>query len=544
MKKLLFLLPMLLVSSICMAQNLDSLYDGFISLKSRPAGRMPVISSKDAVKYKCGFGLAADVRTNFDKFTTAQRSVIAAYLSRPLTDSSFVSPAGYFRIHFNPKGDSKPSFNVDEFAAAADSAYNIEVGVMGFPPPPGDSGAGGDDRFDIYIINISGYYGYTELETKLNDNSYTSYMVMDNDFLGNYTTGIKAAKVTVAHEFHHAIQVGNYPYRSSDKYYHELTSTSMEEFVFDYVNDYYFYQSGYFDYPSQTISFHSGYDMAIFNLFLKERFGITLIKRIWEFITGNRALKAISLAIEESNSTFKNEFSKFNTWTFFTGYRAVQGKYFKEAKFYPLLKPSMTLEYATSSRSLTSQTEPISNNPFLFVNRALSVPDSIYAIVTNGDYANGYLDPYALLQCSYTISSAAFTGARQIGTGYYVKLESPTTDLLNDVNVINNVLIDENTTFPAVEITDPFPQPFNYSRHSTVAIPAAKGESVESLLYIYTLNMKQVYSGSLRVYSTDKIYVRWNGMDDNSNRLPNGVYFYVTKRDGSILKGKVVIQND
>ena len=72
-------------------------------------------------------------------------------------------------------------------------------------------------------------------------------MVIDNDYAGGYySTGINGARVTVAHEFHHGIQCGNYSpknssslYRNSDVFYYKLTSTAMEEFVVDVVNDYY-----------------------------------------------------------------------------------------------------------------------------------------------------------------------------------------------------------------------------------------------------------------------------------------------------------------
>jgi len=544
MKKLITFLFLFSASAICHAQNTDSLYRDFLELKTPSAGARKVASVMDAQKYKCAFGLASDIKLNFDKFSAAQKTAISSLLTRPVNDTSIVSPAGHFRIHYDTKGTNKPVYSIPVFAAAADSAYEFEIGTMGFPPPPADNGAGGDDLYDIYITNIYGYYGYTQMETQLSDRSYTSYLVLDSDFLGYYTTGINAAKVTVAHEFHHAIQVGNYPYRSADKWYHELTSTSMEEFVFDYINDYYFYQTAYFDYPDWTISQHEGYDMAILHLYLKERFGLPLFKKIWDYILANRALKAMSLAIEDNSSTFRNEFAKFNTWTFFTGYRAVAGKYFKEAKKYPLLKTTMSLNYSAPSKSIISQTAPVSNNLFLFVNNSQSVPDSVYAVITNSDYLNGFENPSNMLQCTYTLSSSSAGGARQISSSYYVKLESTYPDLIKEADIINNTLVDGTAPMQATEISDPFPQPFNYARHSNVAIPVPGGASEESLLYIYTLNMKQVYSGSLKVYTTDKIFVRWNGLDMNNSRLPNGVYFYVAQRDDKIFKGKVVIQNE
>ena len=557
MKKLIAASILFLFSASVEAQNLDSLFNSFTGLKShnkQSGGK--VISSKDADNHKCAFGLVSDVRLNFDKFTASQKSVIASLLSRPSTDTSIVSPSGYFRIHFDTKAktneDNRPAYNVNELALAADSAFSFEVGVLGYPVPPGDNGVGGDDKYDIYIQNITDY-GYTQPEELTPNNLWISYMVIDSDmgytkltgeFVKFYTTGIKAAMVTAAHEFHHAIQVGGYTYKPVDRYYHEISSTAMEEFVFGGINDYLFYQSSYFDYPGKTISQYSGYSLSIFNLYLKERFGYPVLKRIWENINNNRALKAINMTLEEFSASFKGEYSGFNTWTYFTGFRTIPGKYFKNARLYPVLKPTMSLNFVAPEKMIMVDTEPVSCNLLLYVNTAPSIPDSVYAIVSNSDYKNGYEDIYSTTHCDYYLSSSPAAGARKIYSDYYVRYQTPVPEVLKDINVVNNELIGGNVIVTAEEIGDPFPQPFNYSRHNNVAIPAAKGVSDESLLYIYTMSMKLVYSGSLKVIKTDKLFVRWNGLDDSKSRLPNGVYFYVTKRDDTILKGKLVIQNE
>jgi len=53
-------------------------------------------------------------------------------------------------------------------------------------------------------------YGQTTSENNVGLSRWTSYIEIDNDFIGFYTIGINAARVTAAHEFHHAIQMGNY----------------------------------------------------------------------------------------------------------------------------------------------------------------------------------------------------------------------------------------------------------------------------------------------------------------------------------------------
>jgi hypothetical protein len=554
MKKGIILLFICFSASL-QAQNLDSLFNRFVEHRT-PSGRIKVpIVASDAEKHKCNFGLMAQIRLNYNKFTTPQRNIIASLLSRPETDTSFVSPKKYFRIHYNNKvhgtNDIRPAYDVNKLAAAADSAYEFEVGYLGYPAPLTDNGAGGDDLYDIYIQEEGSNYGETVFETQTGGNRWVAFMRIDYDFgyynnydnfVPFYTTGINAARVTVAHELHHAIQIGNYPFRSEDVFYHEISSTSMEEFVCDDVNDYVQYLPDFFNYSHTNFTNHGGYDLAIYDVFLKERFNYPILKDIWENIKDTCALKAIDLALIKNGSSFINELSNFYTWTFFTGFRSVDGKYFKDARKFPLLKPAMSVNYLSAEKMIMTSTDPVSCNLLLFVNKTLARPDSIFALVTNGDYNHGYSSNTT--ECSYYLSPFSSLGARQIASGYYTRLTSPVEEVLKDVNILNNVLVTGNNNISAEEISDPFPNPFNYSRHSNVAIPAPKGDSDESLLYIYSINMRPVYSGSLNVIKTDKLFVRWNGLDNNNSRLPNGVYFYFTKRGDSILKGKLVIQNE
>ena len=173
--------------------------------------------------------------------------------------TSVVSSNGFFRVHYDLTGTNALGYDLNLLLQAIDSVYSFEITYLGYPAPPSDGSAGDDDKYDIYVLNILDY-GYTQPEDMVGASKWTSFMVIDNDFgTGFYTHGIDAARVTVAHEFHHAIQMGNYapinpsePYRSSDRFYYELTSTAFEEFVFDEVNDYYAYMPAYFNHPSQS----------------------------------------------------------------------------------------------------------------------------------------------------------------------------------------------------------------------------------------------------------------------------------------------------
>jgi flagellar hook assembly protein FlgD len=89
-----------------------------------------------------------------------------------------------------------------------------------------------------------------------------------------------------------------------------------------------------------------------------------------------------------------------------------------------------------------------------------------------------------------------------------------------------------------------YPQPFSYSKNSSIFIPTRTNPENTAELKIFTPSMKLVYSGSKIIYSIDKIVVRWDGLDNNGNRLPSGIYIYAIKSGDLIDKGKLVILNE
>ncbi len=544
MKNLLFFLLIASFASFN-AQNLDSLFNEYVGIKDLQnyEGRQVTL---DEPPIKCGFGIINQVRINYDKFTPKQKNILSSFLLRPTTDTSLVSPSGKFRIHFNKKGFSAPAYSLTDLAEAADYVYKYEVETLGYPPPPKDFGNSSiknnpDDLYDIYIQDLAGgLYGYTELDKQLTNNTYTSYTVIDNDYGSNYyTLGIDGARVTIAHEFHHAIQIGNYIYRPEDEYYHEITSTSMEEFVYDDINDYYNYMDSYFRNPNKTFSSNNGYNLAIWNLFLRDRFGINIIKRIWEKMPLKRALDAIDEAILDADSYFKLEFNRFGIWTFFTGARAIPQKYFKEASFYPLIKPLMSTKFIKPTTILKVNSEPVSNNFLEFSDNL----NTIVSIVSNTDLKSGVNTASNSLMFDYYLSSNQNAGFRKIVDGYYSKIESADVSLFAESNIYNNVLVNEGQI--SVSVAEyVYPQPFKYSINSNLYIPSPYSPDGFSVLNIYSIDMNLVYSSQKRIVAADKIVVTWNGLDDKGKKLGTGVYLFVVKADGEIKKGKFVIYND
>ena len=133
---------------------------------------------------------------NIKQFTEEQQLVLKPLLDRPVTDASMITPGGFFKIHYDLSGFNSIGYDLNQLASALDSTYRFEIDYLGYDTPPGDSAAnpsaspdayGGDNLYDVYVENLgSGLYGYTTFETELGSGTsrFTSYIVIDNDYVG------------------------------------------------------------------------------------------------------------------------------------------------------------------------------------------------------------------------------------------------------------------------------------------------------------------------------------------------------------------------
>ncbi len=532
--------------------KLDSIYNLYVLIRTgEQIGEKPISISHD--QRKCGFEVAASVVSNFNRFSKLQQSVLTSLFQRPVLDTSIVTPSGFFRIHYNKSGSSAPSYSLQELAKALDSVYNFEVRYLGYPPPPPDNGIGGDNKFDIYITNLGAdYYGFTQPETHLGNERYTSFTVIDNDYLGYPTTGINGAKVTVAHEFHHAIQIGNYIYRESDIFYYEITSTAMEEFVFDDINDYYFYLSDYFNNPSRPFLLNNGYNLSIWNLFLQKNFDHQLLKRIWELMPNNRALTSIALAINERGSTFKEQLSKFGIWNYYTGYRNFPGRYYEEAQNYPMIKTTDPMPFSPPSRSYTMRSRATTNY-YLKINSGL---DSLVVILSNSDIVSGIDSTEKTFPFVYTLYNDTSKGSRKLAGIFSADFETlnPLHQSFYSVSeILNDIVVNGDTSFSPQKSDKeifPFPNPYrfneNYILGKILNIQVNKSFHDEVDFYVYSSSMNLIYNNfhKLVFLPNGTKGIKWDLRDNNGNYVPSGVYFISIKVGVNVFKDKVVIFNE
>ncbi len=352
------------------------------------------ISLENIGRAHCGTEIAADFHFNRPYFTGKYAS-IAETMTRPSLGLYYDTPGGHFRIHYDTAGsyavyqvnidtvhggpDGIPDY-VNKVSDICDSVWAFEVGHLGYPPPVSDGTAGGGtDLVDIYIGAISGdYYGWTEPELQIDNLSYTSFIVIDNDYSSippyNQSTAmdrrLDAARVTLAHEFFHTIhytmdwnEFENQGTVSEARYWWEMSAVWMEEMNYDYINDYYTYLQYFYDEPfkslqavTSSIDLHQ-YGAVVFPLFLSEKFDTVIIKDIWErcrdYGPGSDFPQAAQDAIDSFTngaSSLHDAFQEFAVWNYFTGTRASKapaGYKFSEAANYDMIPDSFFMTYTS-----------------------------------------------------------------------------------------------------------------------------------------------------------------------------------------------------
>ncbi len=304
-----------------------------------------------------------DLRAAYDGLTAAERRLADALLARPTDGAHDPYGFGYSVPEVRPvcnrracfhwvrrtpdaparadKNDNgRPDF-VDRVIATLNHVWRTEVGRFAFRKPKSDATSrdhGPNGKIDIYLADIgaAGYYGYCASDDPHDfGGSYrywdaSAYCVLDNDFsrrqFGGGAHGVAALRVTLAHEFFHAIQFA-YDY-FEDRWFMESTATWMEDEVYDGVDDnrQYLADSPITD-PQRPLD-HNGtrfgvYGDWIFFRFLSEFLGsaadhdIAVVRRSWQLADGSRrgpdeySLRAVADAIEDEGEAFGPTFAAF-----------------------------------------------------------------------------------------------------------------------------------------------------------------------------------------------------------------------------------------
>lgn len=513
---------------------------------------------------KCGFPLLVGARRQIRALTPEVRAAAEGLLARPVLQTSILLYG--FRIHFDTVGTDAPvlldaqgqripgtAFAFAE-STATSLAYveSVEIGQLGYPPPVPDGTEGGGPEPDVYIMDLGNSYGMTNPDIDLPAGGRSSsYITIDNDFafvrpVAN--RGIPALKVTIAHEYHHLIQIGNYGLWPDDIYFYEITSTWLEDVVYTDVNDYYNYlrsSSSQFRMPDVAFTSNSliEYSRAVWGHFIAKAYGAAMMRRSWEFVREERPLQAIDAALREGGSSFALAFAEWACWNYYTGSRADPAKYYPEGANYPEIAQGVS-EFVAPSTTLTGSVQPTGVRYHqVFIPRSPGVSDTLSVAPVNCDL-NSALAVSTGTQ-SYTVfirSDQPDASFRQTGAGVYAKFAADNPSLWSVWFFVGRNSFQPFGAGSLAEGTA-FPNPWIVDGSTSVSIPVDGTVPLTGRLQVYDASMKLVHaSEDRRLVGATRQYCAWDGITDNGRLVASGIYVYfLVLSDGRTITGKIAV---
>jgi len=500
---------------------------------------------------KCGLSLLAAAYRNRALLPAAAKAALAALDLRPVLQTSIV--AGGFRIHFDTSGVNTPALLdaqnnripgtarifVDSTAAIIAHVAANETGVLGFDPPPPDGGLGGGDEYDIYIQELGLEYGETVADAYTTQGgTCTNYMRIDNDFIfvtPSSNKGLPALRVTLAHEFHHAIQIGRYGFWTNDIWFHEITSVWMEDVVYTEVNDYYNYLRAnwsHFKNPGTPLNANDiiMYSRGIWGQFMTKKYGPDAMRQTWEKVRSSPPLDALDQALRQHYGvTLPQAFADWCSWNAYTASRADTLRGYTEGMNYPAMIKKV-YDIPGNSRRVDDNLACLASLYY----RMNAGPDTLDLIVVHT--ANTCASFGATVPFSFTVSGTKPDDSyRATSSGLFLKLEfaSPSDWVVWEAG--------KGGPLPTTTIAEgmPYPNPFLPEKQPFVFLTA---DAPDGTLSVYSTNMELMYTEYQTTRtSLGRTSFSWNGRNSHGEIVPTGIYLFVLTLQNKTITGKVAV---
>ncbi len=474
-------------------------------------------------------------RQNLDSQTLL--SVANLFPTSSNSSIDYISPSGNFRINYQTTGadrvplDDNNSNGVPDYvewaAEAADSSYREHI-RLGFP----DIFTQKSRPFEIRLEQL-GFYGYVP-------GSDAGYIGVENDFAGfppnTDPEGNQrgALKVTIAHELKHVIQYVQNNFNGETDNWAEMDATLMEEVVYDNVNDYYNYISGFSSdlFSSPQVSLRTNitagsYEDITWALYFHERFGEFFWSGVWDRIEADANITMVE-AVEDELSSLNEDadlaFLESYMWHFASGSNFSASNYgFGERLEYP--NPDI---FQTFNELQFDITNPRSLNMFSarYYSAELLNPENRFVQL---NYESGSNDIHFGLigyQNDGTVEVNEVLGSRDdlVGT-----IQAPWS--WQDVSKVGLVVMNsnptqasnyafqftQNETVTEFEISQNFPNPFNPSTNIRIAIPERQEIKLE-VFDVLGRHIQTLFEGTLNPGIRNFVF--------DASSLSSGVYIY------------------
>ena len=494
---------------------------------------------------------------------------------RPKRQKSYVSKSGYFLIHYDIEGEHKVDLTdidkngipdyVDSTAIFCDEVFKAEIEEVGFIPPLKDT-LGGNDKFDVYLTQLTtdttSIYGFTGLdyETILSDKFIQGvcYIYIDNDYSikdsikvteskkipAYFTTGYEALKITIAHEFHHAIQFA-YGYTViPSASLNEMYSTFMERLVYPNSKDYYQYFSDLMyapiNYPFGLGEGKVGYRWSVFPEYLYKTGGNKLLRKVWELISNeNDGYTALDSSLIYNGSSLNEAWKDFMNYVYFTSTRAQGEKYLSNASELRKLTFSKSFNIGNIEQSHTDILMPyqIVSYRVYVENSNSQKPSIVDFVISNYDSVSVKTQELIPAEFNFIISKEFLDGFQKIdGVELYYKIISD-NNKVKAVTYVNEGILNNNSIFT-------FPQPYRMSKDEKISFSLVSDDIYETdaQIEVFDNEMLRIYNDKIKL-SLESGYKSINIMKEDLKKLGNGIFYYLITTANSNYFGKFVIIN-
>jgi len=524
--KILINLIIILASQIAFADTLDEVHQ-YIQNRLHPEQVQTV--------QHCCFQAQFQLHQNFNELNPEMQSLAKTLLMEPFREHTLVSPSGHFTLHYNTEGSNVVPLDdisgngipdyIDSAAVIFDNVWDVEIDQLGFKAPP-DSTGNEATNYHIYFTALS-YYGGTWpiYDQELSGQRFPSYIQIHSNFFGSgfYTNGLEALKVTAAHEFNHAIQLG-YRFRSEDIYFLEMTSTWLEDFVYDEVNDYLQYLPDFMNnlnIYSKKFTRSDGwteYANSIYLHMLEKEYGAEAVVDIWERIKSEYALVALDDYLVSKSSSFALSQNLYASWLYFTGDRTQGSIYFPEAAHYPMLTPF------SERTAIEQDLDPLKMRlVYIDADSGYTYLAKIQADTNNGVFNHiGYDAPFLGPHPFGTSQVFEQTGNRS----RVVVVTNPTSDRIENLSYS----IEFN---PESAKKEPI---YVHVKFNSAVFRSLPSRSTITIFTINGLHIRTIHPGLNNYYETE-----WDLTDRFGNKVASGVYLYYVTGNGSSEIGKFAI---
>lgn len=295
--------------------------------------------------------LLSDLRAALPALTGDERRTAQTYLARPtdepvgdgaicqgcnnvkLDGTVETSATAHFLVHYQtspPLLGRNQVTTPEQLAftkAILESVWKKEIVDLGFRKPlvdddePSSGSAGNpDSKIDVFLVDVGddGIYGYVNAES--NGAQVAPYIVLDNDFEEFQLDPASSLRVTVAHEFFHAIQ---FAYDASEApWFTEGTAVWVEDIVYPTINDYFQYLGlSQIARPRQSVNTTGGlerYGAVTFWKYLSEGYqNRGIIRSVWnaaDFPQNRNGITAVKDVLSYRGYAWAPAFARSATW--------------------------------------------------------------------------------------------------------------------------------------------------------------------------------------------------------------------------------------